>query len=67
MTTLGSRPSAEVLLKDTALRNVCRWRLPNSDGENDPKENVAFAKKHGEGFFRQAKAAIGLLASKTDR
>lgn len=59
------RPSAETLLQDSALRDVCRWRLPNSDGDNDPAENVAFAKGHGQGFFRAAKAAVGLIKSKT--
>jgi hypothetical protein len=61
MNQSAGRPSAEELLKDPALRDICRWRLPDSGTENVPADNVTFAKEHGEGFFRAAEGATKLL------
>ncbi len=59
------RPRAETLLQNSALRDVCRWRLPNSDGDNVAADDVTFAKDHGQGFFRAAQAAVGQIKAKT--
>lgn len=58
--------SAEKLQATPAVQKVSRWRLPNSDGDYRPEENVKFAKQHGNSFFRAAAEALDLIIPKND-
>jgi len=61
-----SRPTFDDLMKIEAVRNISCWKLPNSDDRNDPDGSVKFGHEHRDGFFRFARAAVGLIKSKSE-
>lgn len=61
-----SRPTYDELMAIPAVRNVSRWKLPNTDDHNDTDASVRFGKEHRPSFLRFAKAAIALIVSKED-